>query len=186
MAWDVNVLYWINGHHSPALDALLYPISYLGEHGLLLAMVALATFAGTPRGRWREWVAVGIILILANRLLFEYAALYGFRERPFLALEGVRQVGHKWYTSSFPSGHAQYAWLVTVLLGARRVRLLVALIPFALLTCYSRPYLGMHYPSDILAGSVFGAASGFAFLTVQRWWRRHLTAVSVPPPAEQA
>jgi undecaprenyl-diphosphatase len=176
----------MNGHHCVALDAVLYPISYLGEHGLLLAMLVLGTLVGAPRGRWKEWAAVGVALLLADRLLFELVALYGFRERPFLALDGVRQVGPLWYTSSFPSGHAHYAWLVSVLLGARRPIWLAALIPFTLLTCYSRPYLGMHYPSDVIAGSAFGVVSGFAFLAVQRWWREHLAGtpahVDAPPP----
>jgi membrane-associated phospholipid phosphatase len=181
--WDLNTLLWINGHHSPALDYVVYPISLLGERGLLVVLLALGVLVGGPKGRWKEWAAVGIILMMANRLLVELSAWYVYRERPFMAIDGVRQMGPLWYTSSFPSGHAQYVWLVVVLLGAQHPRWLWALIPFSLLTCYSRPYFGMHYPSDVLAGSALGVVSGIAMLAVQRWWRRRLTAA---PPAKSA
>jgi hypothetical protein len=49
LALDVRTLFWMNAHHHPALDAVLYPVSYLGEHGLLLAMLAVGVFAGAPR-----------------------------------------------------------------------------------------------------------------------------------------
>jgi hypothetical protein len=47
--------------------------------------------------------------MLAKRLFFELIAMYGFRERSFLVLEGVRQVGQMWYSSSFTSEYAHYA-----------------------------------------------------------------------------
>ena len=77
-------------------------------------------------------------------------------------------MGIRWTGSSFPSGHAHSVWLATVLLGARRPVLLPWLIVFSLLTCYSRPYFGMHYPLDVVVGALIGATAGALISIVTR------------------
>ncbi len=172
-AWDTRALLWINQHHEPWLDAVLYPVSFAGEKGLLLALLFFGLL-WMPRRDWPLWAGIAVALMLADRLMIEAVTLVWFRDRPFLALDGVRQVGPVWYTSSFPSGHAHYVWLVTVVLGARRPSWLWGLVPFALLTCYARPYFGMHYPSDVVAGALMGVVSGAVIALIQRAWLHRL------------
>jgi len=92
-------------------------------------------------------------------------------------VHGTRQVGIHWTSNSFPSGHAHSVWAATVIIGGRWRRFLAPLILFALLTCYSRPYFGMHYPLDVIAGSALGVIGGFAALGVVWFWRLRATKV---------
>lgn len=179
-AWDVRTLIEINQNDHPWLDAVLYPISFAGEKGLLLVLLFVAVL-WMPRRDWPIWAGLGIALMLLDRLIMEGITLAWFRERPFLTLDGVRQVGPIWYTSSFPSGHAHYSCMVTTVLGARRPALLWVLVPFALATCYARPYFGMHYPLDVLAGAALGIAFGAVIVAFQRAWLRRLARLSVTP-----
>lgn len=61
----------------------------------------------------------------------------------------------------FPSGHAAnsiaFAWMVIFFFGKRRKWLIAAAVCWSLLLCYSRLYLGVHYPGDILCGLILGS-----------------------------
>lgn len=95
-----------------------------------------------------------------------------FRERPYLALDGVKILGVVWENSSFPSGHV--AASVTVILIAlylfkiRRMSLAITAIAFIIILGFSRIYLGMHYPSDVLAGVVVGIVSGIIVILIDK------------------
>jgi undecaprenyl-diphosphatase len=181
LEWDTRALLWMNGHHDPVIDAILYPISLAGEKGLLLVLLYVGIFALMPRRAYPLWAGIGVALVLGDLLLMTLLNLAWMRDRPFLALEGVRQVGPLWYSSSFPSGHAQYSWVVTVVLGAHRRAWLWVMIPFTLLSCYARPYFGMHYPLDVLAGTIVGIAYGAFIVACQRTWRRRAAWLPVEP-----
>ncbi|GJM80520.1 hypothetical protein HMSSN139_30160 [Paenibacillus sp. HMSSN-139] len=68
---------------------------------------------------------------------------------------------------SFPSGHTTAIFSVTVPFMAAAPGLILVLLPVALLVAVSRIYLGLHYPSDTLAGAVIG--SSVALGTVALW-----------------
>ncbi len=95
--------------------------------------------------------------------------------RPYVVLEGVHLCrGYEWTVSQpelyedsgpiygFPSSHAANAAAIAVVLAFLRRRTLWATVPLALLIGYSRIYTGNHYPGDVLAGYLWGVASGAA------------------------
>jgi undecaprenyl-diphosphatase len=168
LQWDKSALIWINSHHSPLLDFLLLPISLVGEVSIIWIALCLGLliFGKLPDKKFA--LVLGLTMLAVDRLVAAPLGHAFFRERPYLALEGIRQMGIRWTGSSFPSGHAHAVWLATVLLGQRWRKLLPYLIIFAVLTCYSRPYFGMHYPLDVLAGALIGTAAGFAVLGLVR------------------
>lgn len=172
MGTDEAVLRWINEHHNRLLDAVLVPVSLLGEFGGLWIAVCLVMLVAGPGETRRFALLVGVTMLVTDRLLLGWLGERYFVPRPYLALPGVRQIGFRWETSSFPSGHASCVWIATILLGARYRRWLPWLVLFALLTCYSRPYLGMHYPSHVLAGAGIGIAAGLAALGGRTWCAR--------------
>lgn len=167
---DVALFRWINEHRHPILDWTLGPVSALGEMSVLWLLVCAVMFFF---GR-QEHKRAGLVLLLAMLILdgLVGALIKGVweRQRPYLALTAVNTWGVAWRNSSFPSGHAYSSVLAAVILGAKFRRALLPLAGFAALTCYSRPYLGMHYPSDVLAGAILGVIAGFVALRVERAW----------------
>jgi undecaprenyl-diphosphatase len=81
------------------------------------------------------------------------------RTRPELDLLVGRPV-----TSSFPSGHAASSFACATVLGALVPRLRVPLFVVAALVAWSRVYVGVHYPVDVLAGAVLGTLVGLLVL----------------------
>jgi len=88
------------------------------------------------------------------------------RERPFITHSSIVCVGRPLDRFSFPSGHTLHAVSFTLVAGSAVPALLFLLIPLTLLIAASRVVLGLHYPSDVLAGGVLGATIG---LTVLAW-----------------
>jgi len=169
---DRHAILWVNSHHSPLLDAILVPISYAGEGGALWIAVCLALLAAGRRDHRKTAITLLLAMLLVDRLFSASLAHWFHRQRPYLALEGIRQLGIRWGGSSFPSAHAHSVWIAAIILRGRWPRLTIPLIGFALLTCYSRPYLGMHYPLDVIAGSALGLAAGLAVTTGERLLQR--------------
>jgi undecaprenyl-diphosphatase len=126
---------------------LLLPVVY-GEAGLLPAFrMALVGFAG-----------LALYKYLKSRLV---------RERPYISLAGVIAGTKALDRYSFPSGHTLHAVSFTVLATTDFPTLGVLLVPFAMLIAASRVVLGLHYPSDVLAGATIGASlAGISMLAM--------------------
>jgi undecaprenyl-diphosphatase len=133
---------------------------FLAQDGvfLLLALVAalfLARFAG---GR-RAAAAAGFSAILALLLAQGLSALVD-RARPFVEHPQIHLLIHHARDAGFPSDHAtgSFAIATAILLRHRRAGVLAMLL--AVLVAVSRVAGGAHYPSDVVAGAVLGAAVG--------------------------
>jgi undecaprenyl-diphosphatase len=80
------------------------------------------------------------------------------RPRPFRGLSGLQCPVKPLDEFSFPSGHTMHAVAFTILAVAAYPQLAWCLVPFAALVGLSRVALGLHYPSDVLAGAAIGTA----------------------------
>jgi undecaprenyl-diphosphatase len=80
------------------------------------------------------------------------------RPRPYQAMRSIAAGAPELDAFSFPSGHTLHAVAFTLVACAYYPALAVILVPFAILTAASRVVLGLHYPSDVLAGAAIGAA----------------------------
>lgn len=169
---DRQVLLWINGHHHILLDAILAPISYAGEYGAIWILVCLyLLIVGKPNYR-RTAIILFITMIAVDKLIAGPIGLLFDRPRPYVTIEAIRQLGVRWESGSFPSGHAHSVWVAAIILSNQWRKLCIPLVIFAILTCYSRPYFGMHYPIDTLAGALIGIIAGFAVVAVDALIRR--------------
>jgi undecaprenyl-diphosphatase len=84
------------------------------------------------------------------------------RPRPFQAMRGIAAGAPVLDAFSFPSGHTLHAVAFTLVACAYYPDLAAVLAPFTVLTAASRIVLGLHYPSDVLAGAAIGAAVALA------------------------
>jgi undecaprenyl-diphosphatase len=160
---DDAVLLWLNARATPTLDIAALEVTSLGSTTVVVLILLLSSaFLWSARHHYSVlllWVA----MIGGTVLNLQLKAEFG-RPRPHLFPWRTVQVGH----SSFPSGHAftaviLYATLAYLLARLeptrlqRRLTFVIAGIVI-LLVGLSRLYLGVHYPSDVLAGYVVGLA----------------------------
>ena len=142
--------------------AFFRTVSMLGDGPLWFALaLALPLLGGAEAlGTVARMAAVGVAAALVSKAL-----KLGFRRvRPFLAHAGIPLGAKPLDAGSFPSGHTLHAVAFTLVVCADLAWLTLLLVPFTLAVGASRVVLGLHYPSDVVAGAAFGAVLGYAVL----------------------
>jgi YegS/Rv2252/BmrU family lipid kinase len=156
-AVDRRLLRRLSRRWPEPIDALLVGLSRAGEYSALWLGLAIAgALFGGRRGRRaaEEGVsAIGVTSTIANAIK--------------LVIDRRRPAPRRWLhrrprTSSFPSGHAASAFAFAVAVSREVPEAAPVLLPLAASVAYSRVYLGVHYPSDVLAGGALGTAVGLA------------------------
>lgn len=139
-------------------------VSRLGDGIAWYALLALLPLvqgwpAVVPSLHMGLTALVGVVLyrVLKARLV---------RERPFASHAGVRMCLPPLDRYSFPSGHTLHAVAFTEMLAHYEPGLLWIVVPFAASVAASRVVLGLHYPSDVLAGGMLGWALAATSLTL--------------------
>ena len=141
--------------HSPRLEAAAVALGKAGNNGLIWFLLGLALALLDPdrREEWLICAALGPIAIGLN-----YAIKLLVR-RPRPVLEGLPPLGGAPSSLSFPSAHATSSFAVaTAMCRVDPATSAAFLVAVAL--SLGRPYLGMHYPSDVLAGAAIGVVLG--------------------------
>lgn len=127
-----------------------------GEHAAVWAAIGLAGAArdSEKRKRWLIAAATGPAAVVVN---YGVKLVIG-RERPIL--EDHPPLARAPSKLSFPSAHSTSSMAAATALGRVDPRTRVPLYALATAICIGRPYLGMHYPSDVIAGAAFGILLG--------------------------
>ena len=153
--WDLNLCIQFNRISSyRAAELLLRAVSRLGNGVFWYSLMLVLPFVyGTP-----GWQASAHMLLAAVPALLIYKVLKKTtsRQRPCKVHPRVRQKAATLDRFSFPSGHTLHAVNFTLVCSTYFPELAAALAWFTALIALSRPVLGLHYPSDVLAGAVIG------------------------------
>jgi undecaprenyl-diphosphatase len=141
--------------HTPTLEAVAKALGKAGNNGLvwLVIGVVLALVDPSRREAWLICAALGPVAIGLNY------AIKLLVKRPRPVLEGLPPLGGAPSSLSFPSAHATSSFAVATAMIRVDPAMASALL-VALALSLGRPYLGMHYPSDVLAGAFIGVALG--------------------------
>lgn len=130
---------------------------------ILLVLVGLTRGGGNTRVK----LLFAVLAVAATDQLSSTVAKSLFaRARPFDVLVGVRQLVDA-HGYSFPSSHAANTFAAGTFLALRFPRWRPVLV-IPVLVAYSRVYVGVHYPSDVLGGAALGAGIGWFFTLLER------------------
>ena len=158
LAWDQACLRRLHrGAERPRVLRVFAALSRAGDAPTWVAATFGLLLFGGPALRDIGWAALGLGTL--NLLLYWTLKKATRRERPCRACEGIRAAVPAADPFSFPSGHTMHATAFAVLFGAAWPLLAPALGVFALLVALSRVVVGVHYPSDVIAGALIGAAT---------------------------
>ncbi len=167
---DDGILIWIQENiRFPWLNPILIFVTRLGDGGFIWILLTLGMMI--PRRTRKTAVcmaaALGLSLIITNLLLKNSVA----RVRPYEVIEGLRILIEPQTDWSFPSGHTS-ASIAAAVVMLRRLpgKYGVPAVTLGVLIAFSRLYVGVHYPSDVLGGAVIGLiCAHMALLIVNRF-----------------
>ncbi|MGZ5094478.1 MAG: phosphatase PAP2 family protein [Burkholderiales bacterium] len=156
-AWDRALCRRFNGVSQVAsLRFTLLLAGRLGNgafwYALMAAMVAYDGARAFP-------VVLRMIVVgLACTALYKSIKAATLRARPYAAQSGITLCAQPLDQYSFPSGHTLHAVAFSLVALTYYPALFWLVLPFTFLVALSRVVLGLHYPSDVIAGAVIGAA----------------------------
>lgn len=177
MNFDTDILLWINGHYADWLDSVMWIISRPKTWiPLYVVLVALLAY------RYRDWrtmvlvlaafgIAVGFSDFTCSGVLKPLVCRLRPTHEP--AIDPIHLVhGYTGGRYGFCSSHAANSTAVALLFSLlyRNKTATVCLMAWVAVVCYSRMYLGVHYPTDIVAGLFIGALCAvLVYLALARW-----------------
>ncbi|MBR3341344.1 MAG: phosphatase PAP2 family protein [Clostridiales bacterium] len=187
MAWEADFLLYIQEYiRSDILNPVMTLLTHTGDHGILMIALAVCLLI-IPRTRKIGFIAgisLAIEAILTNLLIKNIVA----RTRPYDEIRELVNLIENQKDYSFPSGHTGAAFavmgaiLIIALIGlpvaekrgdVSRMKMSVTYKIFALLAfiyaallAFSRLYVGVHYPTDVIGGVILGLATSIISYSV--------------------
>lgn len=153
---DGNILIWIqNNLRNSVLDPIMKCITYLGNAGAIWIILSIV-FIAIPKTRKIGVVcacSLALTFLIDNVILKNIVA----RIRPYDAIENLNRLIGAQSDFSFPSGHSGSSFSVAVVMFREMPKKIgITALILAVLIALSRLYVGVHYPSDVLAGCIVG------------------------------
>ncbi len=167
------LFYFINnGLNNPFFNFLMPAITDFGSLTAMAIICVLMYIFGSENTRKVALIGLAALL-LANVAV--YLLKYIVAEpRPFIVLPNVIQLVSESEAYGFPSGHSASSFAVMMVIGlkyrlhikGKTYRLLYPLLAFASLIAFSRVYVGVHYPLDVVFGAIVGILSAVLMIYI--------------------
>jgi len=154
---DQGLFQWINGRiHNRFLNFFLYYLTNLGGATFTISTSLLIWAFSSPP--WSTAGAQAAVALAISHIPVAIAKKLYPRIRPYLALPDTNTFRNPLSDHSFPSGHTTAVFSIAIPFIAAIPELLPLFLSLSLIVGFSRIYLGLHYPSDVLAGGAIGTA----------------------------
>ncbi|MCD7994798.1 MAG: phosphatase PAP2 family protein [Clostridia bacterium] len=173
---EFQILYTLQELHTPLIDGLMVFITSLGDHGWFWLLMGVLLFSFPRTGLLGGCMLISIAagFLLGNVLLKNIAA----RQRPCWLDPSVKLLVRVPGDFSFPSGHSLVSFEGAVCIFLFNRKWGIPALMLAVLIAFSRLYLFVHFPTDVLAGIVMGTA--IAWTVVRTVKRRMENRARVP------
>ena len=165
IALDTEVFFCINQTHHPVADWIFWGLSQGWSWTIfLVGIIILITLRKYPKTWFLILIGIALCFLFSDRISVMCFKEVFMRLRPCHALEGVRLFdGHCGGQYGFISSHSANAFTLALFLSLtyKNIKYFpLLMISWAVLVAYSRTYLGVHYPGDILCGAIVGIGLG--------------------------
>ncbi len=157
---DQQLFYKING--SKLYRSFFGMITHLGGARISVLSILALALLGSFYPSIRPAVIQAFLVLSVSHFVMHFIKRSVKRIRPYLSLPDVMLHGHPFEDHSFPSGHSTAIFSITIPFMLHFPGAIVMLFPISVLVAYSRVVLGVHYPSDVMAGALL--ALGITFL----------------------
>jgi len=151
---ELNFLGALQNLHNPILDKVMVLITHLGDAGIIWILLAVICLITPKNRRLGIFLTISLIihLILINAMIKPIVA----RIRPYELVDGIDTLIKRPSDYSFPSGHtaSSFACATVFFIEKNKYRILVLIT--SILIAFSRLYLFVHYPSDVIGGIMIG------------------------------
>lgn len=163
MAWEVNIIQFLQGMSNPFLDGLFLLITQMGDDLFFIIIAALLYWCFDTKFAFKFMNVYFMGSILNEGLKYLIV-----RQRPYFAnADKVSSIGPKTEGYSFPSGHSQsianISTQMTFSAKPRREKFFIVGIVATVLVMFSRMYLGQHFLTDVIVGCIIGILCAIVF-----------------------
>ncbi|MDU0939326.1 MAG: phosphatase PAP2 family protein [Clostridiales bacterium] len=165
--FDIPVLLWIQEHlRSDILTKILKVITFFGDKGWFWIALALflLIFKKTRRMGLASCISLAVCILITNVTLKNLVA----RIRPYDLTNAIVPIVERPDDFSFPSGHTCSSFAVSLILLRYDKRIGVPAVIFSSLIAFSRLYLGVHYPTDVIAGFLVAFVVSFIVCLIMK------------------
>jgi undecaprenyl-diphosphatase len=170
---DENLFLFLNAFHIPFFDQLMWLFSDRLFWAPLYIWFLWMLYQRFPKHFWTVLVAVTLMIVVSDQLCnLSKDSVMRLRPSQEPHLQNLVHFvnGYRGGMYGFYSGHASNAFavaffMITIVARERKYVIPISLV-YAILTAYSRVYLGVHYPGDILTGALIGTLLGTGFAVV--------------------
>ncbi len=173
MDLELKFVLWINGFWKFTLFDYIFPwLTYLGSHIAVILFILLSWILTKNR---RILFSLVTIYFIQSFLIYGLKYLIQ-RERPLFFLQSLPKIyvtKAEVFDPSFPSAHATYAFMMATILSYWFPRYRLKFFIVALIICWTRVYLYLHFPTDVIAGAFFGYILTKIMIRIKKGALRH-------------
>ncbi|MEG0283426.1 MAG: phosphatase PAP2 family protein [Erysipelotrichales bacterium] len=153
-AFDSTVMEFVSSHHTPILNYFFSFITKLGDLMIVWIFLIVALFVYHKKLKELKYIIpIFAVSFFVNDFVIKNLVK---RTRPYEQHDYIKLLIERQSSYSFPSGHSMTSFMAATVLAYYFPKYKLAFYILATLIAFSRVYVGVHYPSDIIAGALVG------------------------------